>query len=106
MTTELDFETLTPAQRAAVREMLLPDVLRWRAEDAVKEAKRRHEGAFNTLTTEQRKFAEVEAAEMRALEGRLAKLRVDLNAAETAETEAAQVLADAERDLAEVSSHD
>jgi hypothetical protein len=97
MNTEL--QNLTAEQRAALREMLLPDVRRWRAEDRLKDAKRRHDARQSDLAREQRKFAELEQTERRNTENRLAKMRDPLN---RAESEAAEAQAELDAAAAEL----
>ena len=101
MQNEINLETLNPEQRAALREMLLPQVNLWRAQDSLKDAKRRNESKQSALASERRGFTEVEQVEQRNMEARLAKQRGPLTVAEAEAAEAAQVLAEAQAALTE-----
>jgi hypothetical protein len=72
MQTETNLKNLTAEQRAALREMLLPDVRRWRAEDRLKDAKKRHGIKAGDLARERERVADLKAKEVTALADTLA----------------------------------
>ncbi len=77
MQTEINLENLTPEQRAAIRALLLPDARRWRAEDRLKDAKRRHVAKLAELQSEQARVTDLKAKELVALEQDIAKVKND-----------------------------
>lgn len=91
-------EKLTPEQKRQLAEEmgLTAMVAQWRAEDVLKEAKRRYESANSLLTSERAKFSQIQAAETERLNARLATFRKGLDVAEAGHAEALAVLHAAE----------
>lgn len=100
------FDQLTPEQKHALAEELglKQLVSQWRAEDAVKDAKRRHEAASNRLKGEQTKFDQIEAAERERFETRLATMRQSLGVAEHEHALCTAALHEAEAMLSNLSA--
>ncbi len=99
-----ELQKLTPEQRRQLADEigLTSMVAKWRAEDVLKDAKRRYESASSLLNSEQIKFAQVEDAEHQRLNARLANFRKGLDAAELNHVEALGALNAAEQSLADI----
>lgn len=97
-------DKLTPEQKRQIAEEFgLKDmVAQWRAEDVLKDAKRRYESASSLLNSEQIKFGQIEDAERQRFDARLANFRKGLDAAELNHAEATQALREAENTLSAV----
>ena len=95
----------TDQKRQLAEEMgLTTMVAQWRAEDVLKEAKRRYEGTNSRVTSEKAKFDQIEAAERERFESRLAKFRQGLDAAEAEHAQATVDLREAETALNNLSA--
>lgn len=95
------FSKLTPEQKQQLaKELGLADMVgKWRAEDMLKNAKRRHEGTNSRVTSEKAKFQQIETAERERFESRIAKFRQGLDVAEAEHFEALAALKLAEQEL-------
>jgi hypothetical protein len=87
----------TDQKRQLAEEMgLTAMVAQWRAEDVLKEAKRRYEGTSSRLNSEQAKYDQIEAAERVRFEARLATQRKPLDIAEAEHAATTVALREAE----------
>lgn len=100
----IELQKLTPEQRRQIADEIgLTDMLAtWKAEEALKQAKKNYERTGNLLTSAQVQFDQLEAAERIRFEARLAKMRQPLDAAEQEHAESTMELREAENTLSAV----
>lgn len=99
-------EQLTADQKRQLAEEmgLTTMVAQWRAEDVLKDAKKKYESTASRVTSQQARFDEIEAGERQRFEARLATFRRELNSAEAEHAESTVALREAEMALNDLSN--